>query len=143
MDGKPSSGGSFPVGGVANWKQVEKGVDDLLAGLRNEGHLAAGAKTSRKLSETDRTAELTVNIERGPQFTFGRLTIQGLSPAVADRIRKFWTLAEGAPMSERAPVDFIDRVFKSGYLGSEIQRVSPRTEVRPGTTIADVTVEFK
>jgi outer membrane protein assembly factor BamA len=143
VDGKPVQGGKFPLGATANWKLVDKGVDELVTGLRNEGYLAAAAKTSRTLNEADRTADLRVGINRGPQFTFGKLTIQGLSPVVAERVRKFWTVAEGAPLGERAPVDFIDRVFKSGLLGSEIQRVAPRTEVRPGTTVVDVVVEFK
>ena len=143
VDGKPFGGGKFPVGATANWKLVEKGVDDLIAGLRDQGYLAAAAKTSRMLSEAERTAGLTVRIERGPQFTFGKLVIQGLSPAIAERVRRLWKLAEGDPMRERESVEFIDRVFKSGLLGSEIQRVVPRTEIRPGTTVADVTIEFK
>jgi outer membrane protein insertion porin family len=143
VDGKPVQAGKFPVGATANWKLIERGVDELLTGLRNEGYLAAAAKTSRTLQEPERTADVNVSITRGPQFTFGKLTIQGLSPVVAERVRKLWSIAEGAPLSERAPVDFIDRVFKSGLLGSEIQRVVPRTEVRPGTTVADVVVEFR
>jgi outer membrane protein assembly factor BamA len=143
VDGKPAQGGRFPVGTTANWKLVEKGVDELVTGLRNEGYLAARAKTSRTMNEGQRTADLRVSIDRGPQFTFGTLSILGLSPAVAERVRKLWSITEGAPLGERAPVDFIDRVFKSGVIGSQIRHVVPRTEVRPGTTVADVVVEFK
>jgi outer membrane protein assembly factor BamA len=142
-DGQPFAGGRFPVGATANWKQVEKGVDDLLAGLRDQGYLNAAAKTSRTLSEAERTAAVSVRVQRGPQFTFGKLTIQGLSPVLVERVRKLWALEQGAPMRERATVEFIDRVFKSGLLGSEMQRVVPRTDIRPGSTIADVTIEFK
>ncbi|HET8547889.1 MAG TPA: hypothetical protein VFL57_07795, partial [Bryobacteraceae bacterium] len=143
VDGRPSASGGFPVGGTANWKLVEKAIEERLVSLRNEGYRAAAAKTSRTLNHSQRTADIAVRIERGPRFTFGKLTIQGLSPFVAERVGKLWTVSEGAPLSERAAVEFVDRVFKSGLLGSEIQRAVPRTEVRSGTTVVDVVVEFK
>jgi outer membrane protein assembly factor BamA len=129
----------FPVGDVANWQKIETAAETLRQALRNEGYLAARFTLGRKLHD-DGAADVDITFNRGSQFTFGQLTLQGLSAFQEKRIRAQWKLREGEPMNEGYVNDFLRSVNKD--LPGSTTHISVDLPIRPQSTIADVRINF-
>jgi outer membrane protein assembly factor BamA len=77
------------------------------------------------------------------KFTFGELTIKGLPAFTERRVRTLWTIAPGDPIKASTADDFISEVFEAKIVPVEFQDASARTEPRPNSDIADITITFK
>lgn len=130
----------FPVGRLANWKEVSAGLARIRQSLRREGYLEADIQTDRNLDEQNRVARLNVKVHKGQQFSFGRLELEGLSPEAARYVRSRWRLREGAAMNEPYIGEFLNEVAPNL---SGLQSVSPQLRVRPQTNIVDVIIIFR
>lgn len=133
----------FERGTPANWRKVERNVEQLLQNLRNEGHLQASSRIDTQFNESTRIANLTVHLTRGKQFTFGKLEIEGLTPDLEKRVRALWALPAGAPLNEGYTNEFVKIAFEKGGMGPEFNGVAHQLNIRPDSTIVDVQIRFK
>jgi outer membrane protein assembly factor BamA len=77
------------------------------------------------------------------KLTFGELTIKGLPQFTERRVRALWTIQPGDPIKEDTASNFISEVFEAKVVPVEYQDASARTEPRPNSNVADVTITFK
>jgi len=102
------------------------------------------AKTSydRKLNDAEKTLKLIVQVDPGPQFTMGRLTIEGLDLETEPHIRKMWALKKGQPFNVEYPDYFLGRLVADQVmdnLGKTRSAIAPN----PETKTVDVSLTFE
>ena len=68
----------------------------------------------RKIDDKSLTVDVVLKFDKGPQYKFGKLTIQGLDLEGEPAVRKMWGVAEGRPFNALYPNYFLDRVREDG-----------------------------
>jgi translocation and assembly module TamA len=81
-----------------------------------------------RIDPDEQSAELTVVIESGPRFTFGRIEVAGLKRYPESVVRNFSDIAVGEPFSERRLDQLIRRLNTSGYFASVHAWIDPDPE---------------
>jgi len=92
--------------------------------------LAASPYAAARLTKSEatidpdmRSAALAVQIDSGPFFRFGELSVEGLSDYDASLVRNFSTLARGEPYSQERLDQYVRRLQASGYFASVQARI--------------------
>jgi len=101
-------------GETANFTNIEASLAKIRQHQRAQGYLRADTRVAREIRDQDRSVNLTVNVERGPQFTMGKLDIQGLDLIGEPAVRKMWKIEPGQPFQEGYPEAFLNRVRDEG-----------------------------
>jgi outer membrane protein insertion porin family len=127
---------------VANVDQVKEGAVRVRDSLRHQGYLDADVTTDRKLDDTKKTIDFTLLVETGPEYTQGKLTVNGLGLDGEAAIRKMWAVKEGDPFPIEYPDFFLARVKEEG-LFDNLGDMKARTDVNRESHIVDVTLDFK
>jgi outer membrane protein insertion porin family len=128
-------------GETANFANVEAGLQKIRQRHRAQGYLRADTSVVREIRDQDRTVNLTINVERGPQFTLGKLTIQGLDLISERAIRKMWKIEPGQPFQEGYPEVFLNRVRDDGIFDN-LGKTRADTNINEDTHTVDVTLFF-
>jgi outer membrane protein assembly factor BamA len=110
-------------------------VDVDLAHKETVIAFGAGKDMPRRASEPAAAPE--------KKLTFGELTIKGLPAFTERRVRTLWTIQPGSPIKQTTADDFISEVFEAHILPIEYGNAEARTELRPNSNIADITLTFK
>jgi outer membrane protein insertion porin family len=134
--------GGFEVGETANFDKVKAGVEAIRKALRRNGYIDANLSYDRKLDHANKTAAVTIKLEPGPQFTMGKLTIEGLDVETEPHIRKMWALKKGEPFNVEYPNYFLDRLVADQImdnLGKTSHSVTPNPDYRT----VDVTIKLE
>ena len=95
-------------GDIANLEEVRLAATRIAGRLRNNGYLHATAKMERTIHENDHTVDAQIVVTAGPQYHFGKLTIEGLDVLAEPQIRKAWTMTPGSPYRP----DYADQFLK-------------------------------
>lgn len=131
--------GSFRTNEVVNMKAVDEGTDRMEAALKRRGYLTARSVTERKLDDSKKTVALTVEIDPGPQYKMGQLTIEGLDIQTEPEIRKMWAIKPNQPFNAEYPDLFLAKMPELlDNLGKTRAAVNPD----PGTLKVDVILIF-
>ena len=85
--------------------------------------------------------QLGITIEPGAQFTFGRLTIEGLDIQTEPEIRKMWAMKSGQPYNADYPYFFLRRIETDGVL-ENLGKTRTALHVEDESKIVDVTLVF-
>ncbi|HBY58840.1 MAG TPA: hypothetical protein DEH78_03400, partial [Solibacterales bacterium] len=133
---------TFAIGEPANLKKIGEEVDTLVQALKRKGYLKASAATERKLNAKEKSADLFVKVETGPQYTMGRLTLRGLDIHGEAAIRKLWGLKEGSPFDASYPEHFLRRIEQDGVFDN-LKKTKPETRVLEEEKLVDVTLHFQ
>jgi len=78
--------------------------------MHANGHMAVQVAADRHLVDKERLCNITFKVTPGPQYTFGKLTFQGLDLHGEHEMKRIWTLKPGAPYNGEYPDTFINRV---------------------------------
>lgn len=97
-------------GDIANFDDVQAGVERIRKHYHSEGYLKVDSRIERSIDDKEHTVALTVAIDLGPQYKFGKLTIQGLDILSEPEIRKMWGPLEGKPYQPQYPEAFLARL---------------------------------
>ena len=62
----------FTPGTVANFDDVMQGVDRIRKRLNRQGYMHAETTIERALNDKTKTVNVTIRIDEGPQFNFGK-----------------------------------------------------------------------
>lgn len=127
-------------GELANFDDVAKGVDRIKKRLRRDGYMRADARVERNIKE--KTVNLTIQIEEGPQFLFGKLNIQGLDIHGEAAVKKLWALKEGKPFNADYPNFFLERIREDGVF-ENLGKTRAVVNADEQTHTVDVTLHFR
>jgi outer membrane translocation and assembly module TamA len=84
---------------------------------------------------------LTINVDRGPQFTLAKLTIQGLDLISEPAIRKAWKIDVGQPFQDGYPEAFLNRIREEGVFDN-LGKTRSESNIDENTHTVDVTLYF-
>lgn len=132
----------FKPGEVFQLPQIEEGREQVMRALRRAGYMTAKSEWRRNIDDAARTVALTLAIEPGPQFQFGKLEIQGLDIETEPAIRKMWTLKPGQPFNADYPDYFLQRVREDGVLDN-LGATKSQIRVDEASRTVDVTLLFQ
>ncbi|MBY0372440.1 MAG: hypothetical protein K2Q23_00510, partial [Bryobacteraceae bacterium] len=97
---------------LANFKNVEAGMDRIKAALRRQGYLKCESTYTRRLrpagsADARNLVDLDIRVTAGPRYSFGSLTIQGLDIISEPAVRKAWQMEPGQPFNDEYPDLFL------------------------------------
>lgn len=129
------SGAAFRQSAWADAKNIS------IAQLRSRGYAAATwTETRARVDAPGNSVTLSAVIDSGPLFRFGEIRIEGLQRYDADAVRKLAFFDTGAPYTEKALLDFQERVQKVGLF----EGASVELDANPETaSAAPVLVKLK
>jgi len=135
---------------VANVAKIEKGLASVRRALGRKGYLNTRVRASREFDDTNRTVAYRFQVEEGPQYKMGDLSIEGLSESDANNIRGRWAVLHGDAFDESYPDQFIKKnVLEFQRESLRLGRVLPPMKVE-GKAVPDhekhvvnVTLVFK
>ena len=93
---------------------LTQGVDRIKKRMQRQGYLRAEDHVERAIHDKTKTVDVTIRIDEGPQFSFGKLTIEGLDLNGEAAIRKLWGLQDGKPFDADYPDYFLNRIREDG-----------------------------
>ncbi len=131
----------FPVGRLADWREVQRGLQDAREVLVSQGYLKAQFTPGRKFDEAAGTVELDIAVERGPLFRFGRLVLLGVPPELRAKVTSLWKLAPGTAMDGMYVNEFLRAAFD--VLGDRVGGVSQSMAPGDGEDVVDVHITFR
>ncbi len=95
---------------TANFDDVRAAVERIEKKYRDSGYLRVSSKVARDVHDADRTVNVTVALDLGAQYRFGKLEIKGLDILTEPEIRKAWGQMEGRPYQPAYADAFLDRL---------------------------------
>lgn len=128
-------------GDLANFDEVNAGVERMRKVFRRNGFMNAAIEVKRTIHDKPKTVDLGMRVEPGPQFTFGKLKIEGLDIHGEAAIKKLWTLKEGKPYNAEYPEYFLSRVREDGVF-DDLGTTKSAQEVNEEMRVVDVTLKF-
>lgn len=102
--------GKFPIGETARMKTVSEGVKAILDRCKREGFVNATARFDPKLDFDEKSVDLTIVLDEGPQYLFRELKIEGLDLVNEAGIRKLWSMEPGKPFNSLYPDFFLEQI---------------------------------
>jgi outer membrane protein insertion porin family len=124
-----------------NFDQVKAAQSRIAEMLRRGGYMQAGSEVKRAVHDADHTVDLTFQIQPGPRFSMGTLTIVGLDIESEPVIRKMWGLQTGKPFNVDYPERFLNRVKEDGVFDN-LKNTRAETKVNAADRTVDVTLYF-
>ena len=128
----------FVSGSVVDWPTIRVRVGELEQPFRKQGYLAIRSTPERVFRSEGNVVDLKIVIEKGAQFYFGRLQLNGLPAALVSTAASHWKLKPGAVMDEQYPLAFLKELKRlPEFADMQFQLV-----VDPGAAqnILDVTI---
>lgn len=116
-------------------------IEKLFTEMKRRGYLKPEYKAQRKIDPEKLTARLIVNVDPGPQYRMGRLTVRGLDVIGEPVVRKMWTLNAGDPFRDDYPEFFLNTIKDRGvfdFLGT----TRAEKKLNEGNRTVDVTLHF-
>ncbi|HXG32201.1 MAG TPA: POTRA domain-containing protein [Bryobacteraceae bacterium] len=132
---------AFHSGEPANFSEIAEGLERIRKALGRRGYLRAGVELEREIRDERKTVDLRVRVSPGPQFTFGKLIIQGLDINAEAAVRRLWTLKPGAPFDASYPDLFLERIREDGVFDNLRKTKSVLTILEESRSV-DVTLIF-
>ena len=103
-------GEAFKSDVPVNLSVVGQAMIKVMARLTEIGYLKPTYHALNAIHDEDKTADLTVEVEPGPEYKMGRLDIAGLDIESEPEIRKLWTLKTGDPYRKGYAEHFLTEV---------------------------------
>lgn len=134
--------GGFKSGDLANFDDINAGIDRMKKRLRREGYTKATLQTERHLDDKKKTVDLSIRPELGAQYLFGSLTIQGLDIHGEAAVKKMWALKEGKPFNADYPDYFLQQIREQGLFDA-LGQTKSETKVDEEKHVIDVILNFQ
>jgi outer membrane protein assembly factor BamA len=102
--------GNFDAGDIANLAAVQEALERMRNYLRRLGYIMAVVSADRTLDPAGKRLHLSVLVDPGDQYSFGKLFIEGLDIHSEPVIRKMWSMKEGDPYNAEYAANFLKRI---------------------------------
>jgi outer membrane protein insertion porin family len=129
------------TGSIANFDEIKSGLDRVKAQLKKEGYLHVDGDSDRQIDDKAKTVSVTLTIDKGDQYFFGRLTIEGLDLNGEPAVRKLWGMGSGKPFNPAYPQHFLDRIKEMGIFDN-LGETKAVTTTDEKIHVVDVTLYF-
>jgi len=132
---------AFKTGDLANFDRVKDGLENIRKAFRRAGYLDVQAAADRAVHDPQKTVDIALRVDAGPQYTMGKLEIAGLDLTAEAEIKRIWSLKPGKPFDPDYPDYFLNRVRQDGLFDNlGATRSATRIDAKKHT--ADVTLTF-
>lgn len=125
-----------------NMSAIAAGMERVVTRLKNTGYLKVSYTAQRRVNDAQKTTDVFVRINQGPQFSFRKLTIVGLDLESEPVIRKLWALKEGEPYRANYPDYFLERVREDGVFDN-LGKTTAEAKIDETAYAVDVVLTFK
>jgi outer membrane protein assembly factor BamA len=139
--GGASDTADLKKGDIANFDDVRAAVERIEKKYRENGYLHVSSKVDRDVNDSDRTVDVTVALDLGAQYRFGKLEIKGLDILSEPEIRKAWGQMEGRPYQSGYADAFLERLREEKVFDN-LGKTSAEPHIDEGTRIVDITLTF-
>jgi len=127
---------------IANFEQVTDAAKRVQDSMRHQGFLDARVTTDKKMDDVKKTVEFFLVVDAGPEYTFGKLTVNGLGLDGEAAIRKMWSIKAGDPFPEGYGDYFLSKVKEEG-LFDNLGETKAKQDIKADTHLVDMTLDFK
>lgn len=129
-------------GDVADFDRIKEGQNRIESEFREQGYLNVKSKAERVIDDQKRTVDVTVVLQPGAQFTFGKLEIKGLDLLTEPLIRKAWSLQSGKPFNPEYPDKFLKYLRDEGVF-ENLGETRAEKDIDEKSRIVNVALYFK
>ena len=132
---------ALKTGQVANFDEINAAADRIKHSVRRAGYFHVSTSVERKLDEAAKKVNVTVNVDRGPKYEYGKVVIQGLDLNGTAAVQKQWGKQPGDPYNPDYADYFLTQVKEEGifdHMGPTRSSVA----INDQTHVADVTLVF-
>jgi outer membrane protein assembly factor BamA len=133
--------GDVPTGETANFDRVSEGLERMRKALLHAGFMQAKLSTSRAIDDVKKAVAVTVQVDPGPLFLMGTLTITGLDLDGEAEMQRIWAIKEGKPFNADYPQLFLNSVRERG-LFDNLGNTRPDVKINDQDHTVDVTLVF-
>lgn len=133
---------NLKTGDIANFDEINAGVDRMRGLFRRNGFLQAKAKVDRKIVDAEKKVHLTVSIEPGQRYTFTKLNLVGLDILTEPHIRKMWAVQPGQPFNPDYPEFFLAKLKEDQVL-ENLGKTKSEIKMDDTKLTAEVTLYFR
>jgi outer membrane protein insertion porin family len=128
-------------GDIANFDDINAGLARVYKRYRGTGYLHVAGSVERDIHDDSHTVDLSVAIDLGPQYHFGKLDIVGLDILSEPEIRNAYGALEGKPFQPDYPDGFLARLREEGVFDN-LGKTRSETHVDEVSKTVDVTLYF-
>jgi outer membrane protein insertion porin family len=129
------------TGDVANFDEVNEGVSRIRQSLARSGYLKPQIRVNRSLNDEKKIVDVTLEVDRGPHYRFGKLTIEGLDILSEPAVRRMWALKEGDPYNAEYPQAVLQRIQETRMFDN-LGKTGSTVQVNEESHTVDVTLKF-
>ena len=126
---------------IANMEKMSDALEKMRVLLRHNGYMDAKLSTHRKYDDDKRVVDVSIDVEAGPQFHMGKLTLVGLDLEGEAEMERIWTMKTGNPFNPDYPDLFLKRVKEEG-LFDHLGKTKADAKLNEKAHTADVTLTF-
>jgi hypothetical protein len=137
-----TSAAKFPVGKIANWKQIQEGIWEMEKVVKRTGFFEAAALTDRSYDDAAHVLDLRIRINKGPLYHFGEVRFTGLSPDVEERARRMWKPKSGDPYDYAYPNEFL-QAFSRTVDFRNFRKYEAVSQKGAGDHVMDISLVFE
>jgi len=129
------------TGTIANFDQINDALATVKNQMKRNGYLEVQGTLERQIDDKAKTVEVVAQMAPGPQFTMGKLTIEGLDLNSEPVVRKMWIVGEGKPFNAQYADYFLKRIREDGLFDG-LGATKAVTARNDQTHVVDVTLLF-
>jgi outer membrane protein insertion porin family len=129
------------TGSLANFDEVNQGLDRVKTELKREGYMEVRGSTDRVVDDKEHAVDVVLQLEQGPLFIMGKLAIEGLDLHGEPVVRKLWGIQEGKPFNSKYPDYFLQRIREDGMFDG-LGSTKATTKTDDITHVVEVTLTF-
>jgi outer membrane protein assembly factor BamA len=135
---------------IANLVKIEKGLAAVRRAYSRRGYLTASVRASQDFDDANRSVAYRFQIEEGPQYRMGDLSIEGLSESDTNNLRGRWSILHGEPFDADYPDQFLKKNVAE-FQRDAVRAGHPLAAMKTKATVlhdpekhtVNVTLEFK
>ena len=135
-------GDAFKNDVPVNLSIVGSAMNRILTRLAEIGYLKANYHALKAIHDDTKTADLTVEVEPGPEYKMGRLDIAGLDIESEPVIRKMWVIRPGDPYRKGYAEHFLTQVREQRVLDF-LGGTNSEVKLDDKNALVDVKLAFK
>jgi outer membrane protein insertion porin family len=128
-------------GDVANFDDVKTALTRLTKHYVDRGYLHAASESQRDVHDDTHLVNVTLAVNPGTQYRFGKLEIDGLDIVTEPEIRKAWGAMKGKPFQPDYPEGFLNRL-RAEQVFENLGKTRAETHVDEAAKTVAVTLYF-
>jgi outer membrane protein insertion porin family len=126
---------------TANFDDVRAAVERIEKKYRNDGYLHVSSHVDRDVDDAGHTVNVTMALDLGAQYRFGKLEIKGLDLLSEPEIRKAFGQMEGRPYQPGYADAFLDRL-RAEKVFDNLGKTLAEPHIDEASKVVDITLTF-